>query len=77
VSQPPLMPDLRSELMTMFTEDQEAMRAFLADADSHRERLERTQAVTSGTPWPYALLEWDPPQEAPPAARHVVATVRR
>jgi hypothetical protein len=60
----------------MFTEDQEAMRVFLADADSHRERFERTQVVTSGTPWPYALLEWDPPQEAPLAARRVVTAVR-
>jgi hypothetical protein len=49
--------NLRSELLTMFAEDQEAMRMFLADADSHRERFERTQVVTSGTPWPYALLE--------------------
>ena len=60
----------------MFTEDQEVMRVFLADADTHQEQFERTQAVTSGTPWPYALLEWDPPQEAPHAARRVVATVR-
>jgi hypothetical protein len=60
----------------MFTEDQEAMRVFLADADTHRGRFERTQALTSGTPWPYALLEWEPPQEAPLAARRVVTTVR-
>jgi len=61
----------------MFTEDQEAMCAFLADADSHRERFERTQAIGSGTPWPYALLEWDPPREAPSAAKRVVSAVRR
>ena len=61
----------------MFTEDQEAMRAFLADADSHRGRFERTQAITSSTPWPYVLLEWDPPKEAPLAASRVVATVTR
>jgi hypothetical protein len=53
------------------------MRAFLADADSHRELFTRTQTVASGTPWPYALLEWDPPQEAPLTAQHVVATVIR
>jgi hypothetical protein len=31
----------------MFAEDQEAMRAFLADADSHRERFDRTQAIAN------------------------------
>jgi hypothetical protein len=67
---------LRAELLAMFTEDQEAVRTFLADADSHRERFERTQAITSGTPWPYVLLEWNPPQEAPPAAKRVLATVK-
>lgn len=69
--------DLRSELLAMFTGDQSAMRAFLADADCHRERFERTQAIDSGTPWPYALLEWDPPHEGPSTAKRVVATVRR
>ena len=61
----------------MFAEDQEAMRVFLADADSHREQFERTQAAASGTPWPYALLEWDPPQEAPRVTQRVVTAVRR
>ncbi len=61
----------------MFAEDQEAMRVFLADADSHREQFERTQAAASGTPWPYALLEWDPPQEAPLVTQRVVTAVRR
>lgn len=68
---------LRSELLTLFTEDQDAMRAFLAGADSHRDRFDRTQTSTSGTPWPYALLEWDPTQEAPLTAQRVVATVTR
>lgn len=68
---------LRSELLAMFTEDQAAMRAFLAEADRHRERFEQTQTLTSGTPWPYALLEWDPPQEAPSAGQRVLAAVRR
>lgn len=67
---------LRTELLAMFTEDQAAVRAFLDDADSHRERFERTQAVTSGTPWPYALLEWDPPHEAPAVAKRVLAAVK-
>ena len=69
--------ELRSELLALFTEDQAAMRAFLADADNHRDQFERTQAIASGTPWPYVLLEWDPPQEAPLAAQRVVTTVRR
>lgn len=68
--------ELRAELVAMFAEDQEAMRVFLSDADSHRDQFERTQAITSGTPWPYVLLEWDPPQEAPLSARRVVTTVR-
>jgi hypothetical protein len=68
--------DLRAELLAMFTEDQEAMRVFLAEAGSHRDQFERTQVVTSGTPWPYALLEWAPPQEAPVLVRRVVTAVR-
>ena len=61
----------------MFAEDQEAMRVFLAEAGSHQEQFERTQAIASGTPWPYALLEWNPPQEAPLLVRRVLTTVRR
>ena len=69
--------ELKSELLALFTADQKAMRLFLADADRHQQRFERTQAITSGSPWPYALLEWDPPEEAPLAAQRVVTTVRR
>ncbi len=55
---------LRSELLAMRADDQEAVGAFLADAESHRRQFEQTQAIRSGTPWPYALLEWDPPEQA-------------
>jgi hypothetical protein len=63
---------LRSELVAMSDEDQAAMSGFLAEADSHRPEFERTQLITSGTPWPYALLEWQPPEEAPRCARRVI-----
>jgi hypothetical protein len=67
---------LRSELLAMGADDQAAVAAFLADADDHRRQFERTQTITSDTPWPYALLEWDPPEEAPASARRVVDLVR-
>jgi uncharacterized protein DUF6624 len=67
---------LRTELLAMCADDQAAVAAFLADADSHRRQFERTQAITSGTPWPYALLEWDPPQQAPATAQHLIALVK-
>jgi hypothetical protein len=60
----------------MYTDDQAAMAAFLADADDHRQQFERTQTITSDTPWPYALLEWDPPETAPASARRVIDLVK-
>ena len=66
---------LRSELVAMQAEDVAAMRGFLAEADSHRPEFERTQAIPSGTPWPYALLEWQPLEEAPACARRVIDVV--
>lgn len=51
------------------------MRGFLAEADIHRQEFERTQVISSSTPWPYALLEWEPLQEAPACARRVVNMV--
>jgi hypothetical protein len=68
---------LRSELVAMQAEDVAAMRAFLAEADRHRPEFERTQVILSGTPWPYALLEWQPPEQAPPCARRVIDMVHR
>jgi hypothetical protein len=67
---------LRAELLDMFVADQAALRAFLSDADSHRERFALTQTVTSDTPWPYVLLEWDPADDAPATARQVLVTVK-
>jgi len=72
----PLNADLRSELLAMCAEDGAAVRAFLADAENHRPQFERTQAIRSGTPWPYALLEWEPREDAPVTARHVVDVVK-
>ena len=60
----------------MCADDGAAVGAFLADADNHREQFERTQTIRSGTPWPYALLEWEPPEAAPATARHVISVVR-
>lgn len=66
---------LRSELVAMQAEDVAAVSVFLAEADSHRAEFERTQVISSGTPWPYALLEWQPPEEAPECARQVIDVV--
>ncbi len=60
----------------MCAADGAAVSAFLADADHHREQFERTQTIRSGTPWPYALLEWEPPEAAPATARHVISVVK-
>jgi hypothetical protein len=60
----------------MCADDGAAVGAFLADADNHREQFERTQTIRSSTPWPYALLEWEPPEAAPATARHVISVVR-
>jgi hypothetical protein len=60
----------------MCAADGAAVRSFLADADNHRERFERTQTIRSGTPWPYAVLEWEPPEDAPATARHLIGVVK-
>jgi hypothetical protein len=59
----------------MQAEDVAAVSRFLAEADSHRPEFERTQVISSGTPWPYALLEWEPLQAAPGCARRVIDVV--
>lgn len=60
----------------MCAADGAAVRAFLADASNHRPQFERTQTITSGTPWPYAVLEWEPPEDAPATARHLIRLVK-
>jgi hypothetical protein len=65
-----------AELLAMFAEDQATVGAFLADAESHRRRYARAQALVSDTPWPYVLLEWSPLEDAPATARRVVDVVR-
>ncbi len=72
----PVNGSLRSELLAMFAEDQAAVSAFLADAESHRRRYEQAQVLVSDTPWPYVLLEWSPLEDAPASARRVVDVVR-
>jgi hypothetical protein len=67
---------LRAELVAMLADDQSARAAFLADADNHRQRFEATQVSCSETPWPYVILEWVPPGEAPPAARRVLDVIK-
>jgi hypothetical protein len=60
----------------MCADDGAAVRALLADAGNHRAQFERTQTARSGTPWPYAVLEWEPPEDAPATARHVISLVK-
>lgn len=66
---------MRSELVAMQAEDVAAMSRFLAEADSHRAEFNRTQVRSSGTPWPYALLEWQPQEQAPECAKRVIHLV--
>jgi hypothetical protein len=56
--------------------DGSAVRAFLATADLHRSEFVRRRESASGTPWPYALLEWVPEQAAPEVVRRVLWVVR-
>jgi uncharacterized protein DUF6624 len=67
--------DLRADLVARGERDQAAMAAFLRTADSHREAYESTGRPTSTTPWPYTLLEWTPPEQAPAEVRRVLEVV--
>jgi uncharacterized protein DUF6624 len=49
--------------------DSAAVGAFLAAADSCPE------TVAGEAPWPYSLLEWTPPEEAPEPVRRVLTVV--
>jgi hypothetical protein len=55
--------------------DRQALTAFLSDADRHCQAFEEGQPATA-TPWPYALLEWSPEDQAPPSVQQVLAVVR-
>lgn len=65
---------LRAEILAMFAADQAAVQKFIREADEHREVFE-LRAHETDVQWPYALLEWDPPESAPPCAQEVVNTV--
>ncbi len=66
--------ELRAEILRMFIEDQTAVQALLAEAETHREAFERRGQPVEA-PWPYSLLEWQPIEAAPAVVVRVVQTV--
>jgi hypothetical protein len=65
---------LRHVLVGMFEADSAAVTDFYASADRYRQAFEAMRIGTS-TPWPFGLLEWSPPETAPPPVRHVIEVV--
>lgn len=68
--------ELRRDLVTRFEADQRAVSSLYEAADSFRDDFNRSQAP-SGTPWPFAILEWEPEDEAPALVIEALLQVRR
>lgn len=66
---------LRAELLARFEADQTGLEALYGTADTHRAAFDATQPATE-TPWPYAILEWQPEGQAPQVVQEVLACVR-
>lgn len=68
--------ELRAELLRRAGADAAAVAAFLDAADGLRATFAtRPEAGTTGTPWPYVLLEWSPTATAPPVIRELLTVV--
>jgi hypothetical protein len=66
---------LRAELLARYDADQIALSALYESADDYRDAFEATQSVTT-TPWPFAILEWQPEDQAPMVVQQALACVR-
>jgi hypothetical protein len=71
--------ELRRDLLARFEADQDALSSLYEAADIFRDDFCRSQ-TPSGTPWPFAILEWEPEDQAPAlvieALLHVRANTR-
>jgi hypothetical protein len=68
--------DLRRELITRFEADQECLSALYGAADGYRADFVRSQVTPTETPWPFAVLEWEPEDHAPALVRDALRQVR-
>ena len=64
----PVDDELRRDLVARFEADQRALSSLYEAADGHRSGFDRSQAATA-TPWPFAILEWQPEDQAPALVR--------
>jgi hypothetical protein len=71
----PVHEELRRDLTMRFEADQRALAALYAAADSHRDDFYRCNEA-SDTPWPFAILEWQPEDQAPPLVVAALSQVR-
>lgn len=67
--------ELRRDLLARFTADQTAVSSLYEAADLYRADFDRSQAPTQ-TPWPFAILEWEPDDHAPLLVRDALSIVR-
>jgi hypothetical protein len=66
---------LRRDLIARFETDQGALAGLYEAADRYRDDFSRSQAP-SETPWPFAILEWEPEDQAPTLVREALLHVR-
>lgn len=67
--------ELRGELVARAMADKRAVGAVYDNADHHRAAFEAGHAGCS-TPWPFAIFEWKPEDQAPLEVQRELATVR-
>ncbi len=68
--------ELRRDLLARIEADQRAVSSLYEAADIFRDDFNRSQAP-SDTPWPFAILEWEPEDEAPTLVIEALLQVRR
>ncbi len=68
---------LRAALVAMYHDDRAALDAVYTRAETHRRAFAASRTPATTTPWPYALFEWAPADQAPPEIQAALAVVRR
>ena len=69
--------DLHGELLARFETDQRALAALYDAADGYKDEFARSPTSPTETPWPFAILEWEPEEQAPRLVREALLHVRR
>ncbi len=69
--------DVRRELLARFAADQQALSALYEAADRYKADFVRSQATPTETPWPFAILEWQPEEHAPGLVKEALLRVRQ